>query len=88
MLYWLNLFNPAFFNVVQLSYIKTMLQLHLYSIMQGKHMYIEDVLGTTYSSGIFHGPASLRFRIREVQPVLCFTSCEFSNCMICAGKTH
>ena len=67
-----------------------MLQLHLYSIMQGKHIDIEDVLGTTYSSGIFHGPASLRFsgcRIREVQPVFCFTNCEFSNCITCAGKT-
>ena len=40
----------VYFHVVQLSYIKTMLQLHLYSIMQGKYMYIEGVLGTTYSS--------------------------------------
>ena len=27
-----------------------MLQPHLYSIMQGKYIYIEGVLGTTYSS--------------------------------------
>ena len=69
----LNLLNPVFFHVVQLSYIKTMLQLHLYSIMQGKYMYIQGALGTTYSSEIFHGPASLRSsgcQIREVQPVL------------------
>ena len=36
-------------------------------------MNIEGVLGTTYSLGIFHGPASVRSSgcwIREVQPIM------------------